>query len=210
MQAAPAWQTDDLADEWVEEEDEGIEESTEVVEGGDDPGATQTGTIDEIPDGYGTTNFDGGSVVEHDETAGTFVVRSDLPPPLLPQTPGPKTSGMKNMFSPLHLERMFEPPSPPKEGPQPVAPVVSPPVPFQRRIASRPVNPSKLSQVIQAPSVTEDETEHETDDAAAEMSTYEESDKADEQKENLFGEDVPKSACEFTFKVPVDANDVPG
>ena len=217
MMAAPAWQTDDLADEWVEEGETEVEEPTEVVGDDDGQGATQTGTIDEVPNGtcnFGTTNFADGSVVEHDEAGGTFVVRAELPPPVLPQTPGVKKSGMKNMFSPLQLERMFEPPSPPKASSQPTAQEKSPPVPFQRRIASRPVIPSKLSQVVQAASVTEDETEMETetDDGEGAMEVADAPEASEEDKENLFGEGAPKSACEFTFKVPMNTktNDVAG
>ena len=205
MQAAPAWQTDELADEWVEEDEE-VEEPTEIIGDDDDAVAEQTaqGTCNFGTTDFGTTNFGDRSVEEHDETAGTFVVRAELPPPILPQTPGVKKSGMKNMFSPLQLERMFEPPSPPKASSQSISPIPSPPVPFQRRIASRPVNPSKLSQVIRAPSVTEDEAE--ADEAQIGIPPR---DETEEEKENLFGENGPKSACEFTFncRVPLDSKD---
>lgn len=199
MQVAPGWQTDELAEEWIEEEEE-VEEPIELVNEVDDTSASPN----DVPQGtcnFGTTDFGDGRIEEQEETttAGTFVVRAELPPPVLPQTPGVKKIGMKNMFSPLQLEKMFEPPSPPKAPLQPISQnvSVSPPVPFKRRIASKPVNPSKLSQVIQAPSVVE-----EVD--GAESSSPETCTQAEEQKQPLFGEKGPKSSCEFTFncKVP--------
>ncbi|KAG8706285.1 hypothetical protein FRC08_001165 [Ceratobasidium sp. 394] len=50
--------------------------------------------------------------------AGTFLVREDVAPEPLgiaPAALGIKKSGAKNLFSPLALERMFEPPSPPAD-----------------------------------------------------------------------------------------------
>ncbi|QRV77784.1 Septation initiation network scaffold protein cdc11 [Ceratobasidium sp. AG-Ba] len=60
---------------------------------------------------------------------GTFLVREDVAPEPLKVAPaafGLRKSGVKNFFSPLALERMFEPPSPPPDGnspkdPQPTA-----------------------------------------------------------------------------------------
>ncbi|KAG9092056.1 hypothetical protein FRC06_000267 [Ceratobasidium sp. 370] len=50
--------------------------------------------------------------------AGTFLIREDVAPEPLKIAPaalGLKKSGVKNFFSPLALERMFEPPSPPPD-----------------------------------------------------------------------------------------------
>ncbi|KAG9102979.1 hypothetical protein FRC07_010111, partial [Ceratobasidium sp. 392] len=53
---------------------------------------------------------------------GTFLVREDVAPEPLKVAPaafGLKKSGVKNFFSPLALERMFEPPSPPADAKPP-------------------------------------------------------------------------------------------
>ncbi|KAJ7246415.1 hypothetical protein C8J57DRAFT_1724822 [Mycena rebaudengoi] len=57
-------------------------------------------------------------------TVGTFLVRDDIPNgPMLPKTPGRGRGALiKDFFSPLPLERMFEPPTPPiAPMPQPAA-----------------------------------------------------------------------------------------
>ncbi|CEL62378.1 Septation initiation network scaffold protein cdc11 OS=Schizosaccharomyces pombe (strain 972 / ATCC 24843) GN=cdc11 PE=1 SV=1 [Rhizoctonia solani AG-1 IB] len=56
----------------------------------------------------------GGSSPEVSPTVGTFLVREDIPQEPLKAAPAAlKKSAAKNFFTPLALERMFEPPSPP-------------------------------------------------------------------------------------------------
>ncbi|KAG8733161.1 hypothetical protein FRC11_008304 [Ceratobasidium sp. 423] len=66
----------------------------------------------------GTTS--GNSSPEVSPTVGTFLVREDVPQePLKAATPAAlKKSAAKNFFTPLALERMFEPPSPPASATQ--------------------------------------------------------------------------------------------
>lgn len=73
---------------------------------------------------------------------GTFVVREDAPAvPLLPKTPGHNNKGKrKDFFSPMALERMFEPPSPPRRS-------TEPPLPSTSHHTAAPAIPSRLSKV---------------------------------------------------------------
>ncbi|KAL0960884.1 hypothetical protein HGRIS_005895 [Hohenbuehelia grisea] len=112
--ARPAWQTDDLAEEWVEQDpplddidDDDYDDS--LANGSQSisfttPLPTTIHTIQSVND----SALSSGAV-------GTFLVREDVAPaPLLPKTPGRNNKGLiKDFFTPLPLERMFEPPSPP-------------------------------------------------------------------------------------------------
>ncbi|KAJ3930819.1 MAG: hypothetical protein NXY57DRAFT_1010301 [Lentinula lateritia] len=107
----PAWQTEELEDEWIEAEAEGGEYEDEDQFNGTRsisftaPLSTQIHTI---------TNTS--SPVSSPEPMGTFLVHQSIPSvPLLPKTPGRnKKANIKDFFSPMPLERMFEPPSPPQ------------------------------------------------------------------------------------------------
>ena len=129
-QTRPAWQTDELEDEWIDEE----------------PGS---GSAHDKSD-LSYTNLVGSILVRKDDgnesahasssndSVGTFLIREDVAAvPFLPKTPGKsKKSMVKGFFSPLPLEAMFEPPSPPLQS----APLPPPP-------PNAPVIPSRLSQV---------------------------------------------------------------
>ncbi|KAI0051077.1 hypothetical protein FA95DRAFT_1580818 [Auriscalpium vulgare] len=134
MDSRPAWQTEELEDEWPDDDEElDLHDGTRSVsltlpigslrlhgEEGEEDG------VDEYPE------------EEEDDTggaAGTFLVRQDAPAAVLPKTPGQKKNAIKDFFSPLPLERMFEPPSPPK-------PSISS-APYN---PSAPAVPSRLSQ----------------------------------------------------------------
>ncbi|KAJ4496350.1 hypothetical protein C8J55DRAFT_496607 [Lentinula edodes] len=107
----PAWQTEELEDEWIEAEAEGGEYDDEDQFNGTRsisftaPLSTQIHTIAD-------TSFP----VSSSEPMGTFLVHQSIPSvPLLPKTPGRnKKANIKDFFSPMPLERMFEPPSPPQ------------------------------------------------------------------------------------------------
>ncbi|KAJ1303513.1 hypothetical protein OPQ81_011698 [Rhizoctonia solani] len=133
----PAWMTDELDEEWVEPEweDEGDNSSGNGSQG-------SRRSIGSAKTGHGTQVFgsersirgllqsDGGkrnkgtsirarstsgnSSPEVSPTVGTFLVREDVPQEPLKVAPAAlKKSAAKNFFTPLALERMFEPPSPP-------------------------------------------------------------------------------------------------
>ena len=127
----PAWQTDELEDEWIDDE-------------------PPSGPAPDKSD-LSYTNLVGSILMRKDEegelgessstsgSGGTFLIRDDVPNlPFLPKTPGKsKKSMVKGFFSPLPLETMFEPPSPPSN-PSPLPPPPPPP--------NAPVIPSRLSQ----------------------------------------------------------------
>ncbi|KAL5482659.1 NUD1 [Sanghuangporus weigelae] len=175
---APAWQTDDLADEWIED-DEDVEEMNEPASR-----QPQQGTRTIHIDAQGSCNFGTSNIcsdraceaTEQTTQVGTFVVHSDLPSVHLPQTPAlGKKGGIKDIFSPLQLERLFEPPSPP----------------------NRPAKPSKLSQVVGA-STGDGEAE-----VAGQADKQEDRPAGTEIPTIItFGQAKSSPDCRFTFSVP--------
>ena len=85
---------------------------------------------------------DTSSTAPYSAAPGTFVVREDAPVvALLPKTPGFNNKNkMKDFFSPMALERMFEPPSPPNR-------LSEPPMPSTSHHRAVPAIPSRLSKV---------------------------------------------------------------
>ncbi|KAF9220490.1 hypothetical protein BS17DRAFT_803983 [Gyrodon lividus] len=125
----PAWQTDDLGEEWVDE-DEASLGTQSISLTAPLPGFLQTPSAEE--DGSMTSPTS-------PNAAGTFLIREDVPTAaLLPITPGRqiKKGGIKDFFSPLALEKMFEPPSPPQQKPAALA------------FSAAPTIPSRLSQAF--------------------------------------------------------------
>jgi hypothetical protein len=118
-ESRPAWQTDDLEDAWIDQDDgDIISETGSCSISLTEPLVTYIKTL--------SINDSPGQETSY-HPSGTFLVRHDVPPaPLLPRTPARnKKSGLKDFFSPLALERMFEPPSPHADAPQ--APHTTPP-----------------------------------------------------------------------------------
>ncbi|KAI8971132.1 hypothetical protein BD414DRAFT_426656 [Trametes punicea] len=138
MTSKPGWLTDELAhvEEWVDWQDD--ERSVDSAHSGSDLSLTQPlgSVLARNAEICSTPNAS-----ESDDSAGTFIVREDVPQaPLLPKTPGrSKKPVVKDFFSPLALEKMFEPPSPPQ-------PSTSLPPPSLRASAAPPI-PSRLAQV---------------------------------------------------------------
>ncbi|KAG2115465.1 hypothetical protein DEU56DRAFT_841154 [Suillus clintonianus] len=127
-EARPAWMTDDLDEEWIDED----EASTM---------GTQSISLTTPLPGYLRTPSQAQEDTEPlpaaSEPVGTFLIREDIPASaLLPKTPGrqPKRGVIKDFFSPLALEKMFEPPSPPPSRPTALA------------LQSAPTVPSRLCQ----------------------------------------------------------------
>ncbi|KAF8967099.1 hypothetical protein BDZ97DRAFT_1805167 [Flammula alnicola] len=174
---APAWQTEELQDEWPEEEDgndvNNISYGTQSVSL-TVPLSTQIHTTTDFePDPTPSSNKYQG--------VGTFLIREDVPKaPLLPKTPGRNNKGMiKDFFTPLPLERMFEPPSPP----------------YQTEHKPKVSNPSPLSA-----SGNPVETNKETEDEIVET---------DMPNMNSFHGRKASMACQFTFSVPRDTSSRP-
>lgn len=110
-QPKPAWLTDELADvDGIDWEDD--DQSADFDQSGSELSFTQPlGSVLVRNSDLGSPH-DG---PESDNSGGTFIVREEMPTvPLLPKTPGRnKKPIVKDFFSPLALEKMFEPPSPP-------------------------------------------------------------------------------------------------
>nr|VWO99702.1 Histidine kinase 1 [Ganoderma boninense] len=141
-QPKPAWLTDELADvdEWIDWQDES--HSLDPDQSGSELSFTQPlGSVlvrnSDLASSPATSATD--------DSRGTFIVREDLPTvPLLPKTPGRNNKpAVKDFFSPLALEKMFEPPSPPHQLPS---------LPSASRPTAAPPVPSRLSQVHVPPS----------------------------------------------------------
>ncbi len=193
--ARPAWQTEELADEWPEDDERTHSTKQRTV-------STQATNTQRI---HGSLNFasmqQAGSIRSVGTgrgQVGTFVVRDDEPQmQVLPHTPGkPKKGGMRTIFTPLAIEKMFEPPSPPEQttplseseaGP---SESTTPPLPLFNHNSTRPSRPSKLSQVIGA-SFTQEE---EVGDADEILET-------DMPNMGGIGGRKPGANCLFTFAV---------
>ena len=124
----PEWMTDDLDEEWIDDE-----EASSM--------GTQSISLTTPLPGYLRTPSQALEDTEPlppvSDPVGTFLIREDIPTAaLLPRTPGrqPKRGVIKDFFSPLALEKMFEPPSPP------------PPKLNVLALQSAPTVPSRLSQ----------------------------------------------------------------
>ncbi|KAJ3973830.1 hypothetical protein EV361DRAFT_897850 [Lentinula raphanica] len=109
----PAWQTEELEDEWVDAEPEG----GEYDDDDDDEESNGTRSISftaPLSTQIHTIN-DMNSTSATPETHGTFLVHQSIHDmPILPKTPGRnKKANLKTFFSPMPLEALFDPPSPP-------------------------------------------------------------------------------------------------
>ncbi|PFH53866.1 hypothetical protein AMATHDRAFT_78647 [Amanita thiersii Skay4041] len=110
-QSPPAWQTEELQDEWVElEPDDNVE---------NDNATSSTRSISfttPLPTRILTSiDADSNRSTASSCVAGTFFIREDVPNvPFLPKTPGRNKNVIKDFFTPLPLETMFEPPTPPE------------------------------------------------------------------------------------------------
>jgi hypothetical protein len=105
MASQPAWQTEDLKDEWPEEFDDVSEHYTRSISLTIPVGSLHS----PVHTGTGLSQDSDSDVPD---VAGTFLIRQDALL-LLPQRPPAQRKGLiKDFFSPMALERMFDPPSP--------------------------------------------------------------------------------------------------
>ena len=100
----PGWQTEELQDEWPDEGNSADDSHTRSI--------SLTVPVSPLPLG------------DVDIPAGTFLIRKDVPSTLPQKTPGRAKGLIKDFFSPIPLERMFDPPSPARVSSHPV---LSPP-----------------------------------------------------------------------------------
>jgi len=121
--AAPAWQTEELQDEWIDLDEHDSDDDKNLTYG------TRSISLTAPLATHIHTNSDfsvSSSESLSRPAGGTFLVREDIPSaPLLPKTPGIQKRGIiKDFFSPMPLERMFEPPSPPSAKPSIMPPSI--------------------------------------------------------------------------------------
>jgi hypothetical protein len=105
MAFQPAWQTDELKDEWPEEGD-GVSELYTRSISLTIPVGSLHGPVHSGTDLSRETDSDVADVV------GTFLIRQDTLPALPQRLTAQKKGLIKDFFSPIALERMFDPPSP--------------------------------------------------------------------------------------------------
>ena len=94
----PAWQTDELQDEWPDEDHSGDDLHTRSI--------SLTVPVSPQPLTHPLP------VRDVDVPAGTFLIRQDV---LSQKTPGRGKGIIKDFFSPIPLERLFDPPSPARD-----------------------------------------------------------------------------------------------
>ncbi|OSX56457.1 hypothetical protein POSPLADRAFT_1160148 [Postia placenta MAD-698-R-SB12] len=179
MAARPAWQTDELEDEWIDqEEDDDFQAYASLhAHSCSDLSLTQPiGSLIVRSENAGTNSSDSSNA-----SGGTFLVKEDEPAlPLLPKTPGQNKKPFgKDIFTPLALEKMFEPPSPPSQ-----------PAPLPPGTTTAPAVRSRLSQVY---TPGEDDTEIIMDNSGG----YGELESPADESGG-----APASSYHFTFEVP--------
>lgn len=180
----PAWMTDDLDEEWIDDD--------EVSSMG-----TQSISLTIPLPGYLRTPSQAQEDTEPlpavPDPVGTFLIREDIPTAaLLPKTPGrqPKRGVIKDFFSPLALEKMFEPPSPPPSKSTALA------------LQSAPTVPSRLSQ-------TYTPNDSHTD---LELLSHPEDNRAALKPRSPLNSPAPlgpSTECKFTFAIPRTNGSVP-
>lgn len=171
--SAPAWQTDDLLEEWPDDDNDndGYNDDNSSISL-TTPLASHLQTISELGIPQVPQNPTHNNV-------GTFLVHQDAPRvPILAKTPGRQKRGnIKDFFSPLPLERMFEPPSPPL-----VPAATTQPHPLSHSIV--PATPSE-QPTSQAQTVSDEILE------------------TDLPNMRSFDGRKPSLACQFTFSAPL-------
>jgi hypothetical protein len=100
MASQPAWQTDELKDEWPDEDDDISEPCTRSI--------SLTIPVGSIHHSGTGLSQDTGVT----DVLGTLLIRQDALPTLPQRTLAQRKGLIKDFFSPIALERMFDPPSP--------------------------------------------------------------------------------------------------
>ncbi|KAH6911431.1 hypothetical protein BKA70DRAFT_855856 [Coprinopsis sp. MPI-PUGE-AT-0042] len=177
----PAWQTDELQEEWVDLDPEGSDDDQDNSH--DISYGSQSISLTAPLSTHTHTHSDESTaeplLADSSRPVGTFLVREDAPAahmPFLPKTPGRnKRNPIKDFFTPLQLERMFDPPTPPI------------PVANNGRKASTVSLSPPQSAILRAGSESLQEEDEEEDEIL-------ETDVPNAQPANL--------VCQFTFNVP--------
>ncbi|KZT67074.1 hypothetical protein DAEQUDRAFT_409629 [Daedalea quercina L-15889] len=181
--ARPAWQTDELDDEWIDQEASDDSHATVSMHARPSSDVSLTQPLGSIIVRNSELRAD--SPPASQDAGGTFLIREDVPTvPLLPKTPGrAKKLFGKDFFSPLALERMFEPPSPPAS---------NPPLPAVQTTA--PLVPSRLSQVHMQ--------HHEDTEIIGDISERDTGEPGGRNSPGMQGGEGGVLDCPFTFEAP--------
>lgn len=115
----PAWQTEELQEEWVDlEPEESLDEGNNEDNDNDNYGTRSISLTAPLITHIIHSQSDLDAEQNTTNVGGTFLVREDVAhaPLVMPKTPGrnPKAA-IKDFFTPLPLERMFDPPTPPNQ-----------------------------------------------------------------------------------------------
>ncbi|KAI0259784.1 hypothetical protein BC834DRAFT_595719 [Gloeopeniophorella convolvens] len=132
----PGWQTDELQDEWPEDNTDETDHQTRTVSL-----TIPVGSLRYVPE-HSSPEPPVRETVSADAT-GTFLIRQDALS-LHSRTPGQRLGIIKDFFSPIPLERMFEAP-PPKDPPTRAA--VEPSLPSSPPPLTRPSPPFHNSPI---------------------------------------------------------------
>ena len=174
----PGWQTEELQDEWVDIEPEPQDGDEDDYLSNGTRSISLTAPLSTLL--HANTDFesDGTPSTNKSLAIGTFVVREDLAnKPLLLKTPGRNKKGLiKDFFTPLPLERMFDPPSP--HSPYSETP-------------PQPSDPSPLSR-----------STHSLETSITPENAGDEIVETDVPNMNSFHRRHPSMVCQFTFSVP--------
>ncbi|GJE91807.1 hypothetical protein PsYK624_079580 [Phanerochaete sordida] len=194
MTAKPSWQTDELDEEWIDEDSEQADEPLQASTSRDAHTTSDISFTEPLKSVIVSEDGSGGRLSRSSSSAGTVVVHSDEEEiPILPKTPGrAKKLATNDLFSPLALEKMFEPPSPPS---------AAPPLPLPPPRTSAPAVPSRLSQMY-IPGETDssadlDETAGSLPGDTAGLPPSEQSQSGEEQQ-YLFTFAAPRSGTSLT------------
>ncbi len=122
----PGWQTEELQDEWPDEEDDNCHTRSISLTIPVDPQSLPVGHVD-VP--------------------GTFLIRQDVPSVFPQKTHGPKKSLIKDFFSPIPLERMFEPPSPERDSQSVLNPPIHGSLPHFVPLSTVPATSSRVTSL---------------------------------------------------------------
>jgi hypothetical protein len=101
----PAWQTEDLKDEWPEEGDDVSEHYTRSISL-----TIPVGSLHNLV--HSSTGLSQDTDSDVADVVGTFLIRQDTLATLPQRLTAQKKGLIKDFFSPIALERMFDPPSP--------------------------------------------------------------------------------------------------
>ena len=175
----PGWQTEELQDEWVDLEPEEDGHEDDYLSYGT-RSISLTIPLNTHIHTHTDSESDAAPSINNAHAIGTFLVREDVAnKPLLPKTPGRNKKGLiKDFFTPLPLERMFDPPSPHSPPGTQAGPSGHSPLSHSHHIGASPCSEKAIDEIIET----------------------------DMPNMNSLHRRKTSMVCQFTFSVPRDAS----